>query len=84
MKSIRIKIMAAMIAIGLLSSVLLGIAGTMLNTNSANDVMSKSLTETAKVAASRVEKELQLYLTIATELGCTASVLKKNHLLYDI
>lgn len=47
MKSIRIKIMAAMIAIGLLSSVLLGIAGTMLNTNSANDVMSKSLTETA-------------------------------------
>ncbi len=74
MKSIRIKIMAAMIAIGLLSSVLLGIAGTMLNTTSANDVMSKSLTETAKVAASGVEKELQLYLTIATELGCTASV----------
>ncbi|MBE6881007.1 MAG: HAMP domain-containing protein [Ruminococcaceae bacterium] len=74
MKSIKIKIMAAMMVIGLLSSVALGIAGTILNFSSANDVMSKSLTETAKVAASRVEKELQLYLTIATELGCTASV----------
>ena len=74
MKSIKIKIMAAMMVIGLLSSVALGIAGTILNFSSANDVMSKSLTETAKVAASRVEKELQLYMTIATELGCTASV----------
>lgn len=74
MKSIKVKIMAAMMVIGLLSSVALGIAGTILNFSSANDVMSKSLTETAKVAASRVEKELQLYLTIATELGCTASV----------
>ncbi len=74
MKSIKVKIMVAMMVIGLLSSIALGIAGTILNFSSANDVMSKSLTETAKVAASRVEKELQLYLTIATELGCTASV----------
>ena len=70
MKSIKSKILIAMLAIGLLTSVVLGACGTMLNFNSSNDVLDKTLSETAEQAAARIELEINRYEAIAAEIGC--------------
>ena len=68
-KSIKSKILAAMIAIGFVSSFVIGSIGTFLNYNSAKEILDKSMTETADVAAARVQAEIKRCKTIAAEIG---------------
>ncbi len=70
MKSIKTKILTAMIGIGLFSSLIIGIAGAKLNFSSAQSILDKSMEETAKLAASRVQTEIDRYKSIASEIGC--------------
>lgn len=74
MKSIKTKILAAMIGIGLFSSLIIGIAGVKLNFSSAESILDKSMAETAKLAASRVRTEIDRYKAIASEIGCIGSL----------
>lgn len=74
MKSIKTKILAAMIGIGLLSSLVIGIAGVKLNFSSAQDILDKSMEEIAKVAASRVQSEIKRCEAIAAEIGCVGDM----------
>ena len=53
MKSIKAKILAAMMGVGLFSSLIIGTAGTELNFSSAESILDKSMEETAKLASSR-------------------------------
>lgn len=70
MKSIKTKILAAMIGIGLFSSLIIGIAGAKLNFSSAQSILDKSMEEIAELAASRVQTEIDRYEAIAAEIGC--------------
>ncbi|MGN0598605.1 MAG: methyl-accepting chemotaxis protein [Oscillospiraceae bacterium] len=70
MKSIKTKILAAMIGVGLFSSLIIGIAGVALNFSSAESILDKSMAETAKLAASRVQTEIDRYEAIVAEIGC--------------
>ncbi|MGN1303596.1 MAG: methyl-accepting chemotaxis protein [Oscillospiraceae bacterium] len=74
MKSIKTKILAAMIGVGLFSSLIIGIAGAALNFSSAESILDKSMTETVKLAASRVQTEIERYKAIASEIGCISSL----------
>ncbi|MGN0674181.1 MAG: methyl-accepting chemotaxis protein [Oscillospiraceae bacterium] len=74
MKSIKTKILAAMIGVGLFSSLIIGIAGAKLNFSSAESILDKSMAETAKLAASRVQTEIEHYKAIASEIGCISSL----------
>ena len=78
MKSIKSKILITMLAIGLLTSVVLGACGTMLNFNSSNDVLDKTLSETAEQAAARIELEINRYKAIAAEIGCIGDLSDSN------
>ena len=74
MKSIKAKILAAMMGVGLVSSLIIGIAGSVLNFSSAESILHKSMAETAKLAASRVQTEIERYKAIASEIGCISSL----------
>lgn len=70
MKSIKTKILTAMIGVGLFSSLVIGVADSALNFISAQSTLDKSMTETVKLAASRVQIEIDRYEAIASEIGC--------------
>lgn len=74
MNSIKTKILAAMIGVGLFSSLIIGIAGAALNFSSAESILDKSMAETAKLAASRVRTEIDRYKAIASEIGSVSSL----------
>ena len=74
MKSIKTKILAAMMGVGLFSSLIIGIAGAGLNFSSAESILDKSMAETAKLAASRVQTEIEEYKAIASEIGCISGL----------
>lgn len=74
MKSIKTKILTAMIGVGMLSSLIIGIVGAGLNFSSAESILDKSMAETAKLAASRVQTEIEEYKAIASEIGCISSL----------
>ena len=74
LKSIKIKILAGMIGVGLFSSLIIGIVGSLLNFSSAESILHKSMAETAKLAASRVQTEIERYKSIASEIGCISSL----------
>lgn len=76
MKSIKAKILVAMIGVGLLSSLIIGIVGAVLNFSSAQSILHKSMAETAKLAASRVQTEIDRYKSIASEIGCISSLIE--------
>lgn len=75
MKSIKTKILAAMIGVGLFSSLVIGIMGVQLNFSSAQDILDKSMTETAKLAAERVRAEIRRCEAIAAEIGCIGDMI---------
>lgn len=60
--------------IGLFSSIIIGKAGAELNYFSAESILDKSMAETAKLAASRVQTEIESYKAIASEIGCISSL----------
>ncbi len=63
-----------MMSVGLFSSLIIGIVGSVLNFSSAQSILNKSMTETVKLAASRVQTEIERYKSIASEIGCISSL----------
>ncbi len=69
MKSIKSKIMAAIIVLVGISLIVVGGTGIALNYKSTSDLIHSTMQETAVLAAARVSYELEKYKGIATEVG---------------
>lgn len=78
MKSIKRKILTAMLLMGALTSYIIGSVATMLNYQSAMDVLNKTLSETATESSKLVESELRFYEAAITEIGCISSLTNQN------
>lgn len=72
MKRIRTKILMSMTLTVIISLLLVGIAGIILNYSSTNALLEQNMTETAKVASQRVEHELEAYTNVAYDTGSIA------------
>ncbi len=72
MKTIRGKILLCMTLTVLVSLLTVGIIGVALNYISAISILRQTMTQTAKVAAERIEQELTAYTNVACDAGCTA------------
>ncbi|MDO5601278.1 MAG: methyl-accepting chemotaxis protein [Oscillospiraceae bacterium] len=73
-KTIRGKIIKGMAVMVILTAVAMGIMGGIFNYLSAMDTLETTMTETAKLAAQRVEKELNAYLNMAADTGCNEKI----------
>lgn len=69
-KSLKKKIITAMVLLVIGCSVVLGTIGSVLNYYASFDTLRRTITETAQVAADRVSAEVQSYVNIAYETGC--------------
>lgn len=69
--SIRAKIMLRMSATVLVALLIIGIISTVMNFISTMSLIEQTMTETAQIAAERVEQELLVYSKIAYEVGCS-------------
>lgn len=78
-ESIKDKILFSVLLIVLLSTSIMGITSGILNYISTLDTLKQTVTETATLAAERIEKELTSYKNIAIELGCTARMANENY-----
>ena len=72
MKTIRGKILLCMILTMLISLLTVGTIGVVLNYVSATSILQQTMTQTAKVAAERIEQELNAYINVASVAGSTA------------
>lgn len=70
MKSIRTKITLCLILTVLVSLIASGASGIILNYNSTMSTVEQMMTETAVLAAGRVEQELMAYKNAVMEIGC--------------
>lgn len=71
LKTIKSKIMVCMSFTIVISLLVLGIISVAMNYMSTDSTLNQVLTETAKVASTRVAKEMESYLNIAIDAGCT-------------
>lgn len=78
MKSIKTKILVAMLLMGAMTSYLIGSVATMLNYQSSMNLLNKTLSETASESARLVESELRYYEAAITEIGCISSLTNQN------
>lgn len=69
--SIRVKIMLRMSTTVLIATLIIGIITTVMNYISTMSLIEQTMTETAQIAAERVEQELLVYSKIAYEVGCS-------------
>lgn len=74
MKSIRSKIILILLAVIMILCFSFGIAGSVLNYTSSNEVLEKTMSETAAVAADRIYYEIQAYSNVALETGMLSSL----------
>lgn len=72
MKSIRGKIMLTFISTILVSLAAVGGFGCFLNYKSTMELLEQNMVEIAEISAKRIEKELEAYRNIATEVGSVA------------
>ena len=72
MKSIRTKILLSMTLTVIISLLVVGIAGIVLNYSSTNSLLEQNMTEMAKIASQRVERELEAYSNVAFDAGSIA------------
>lgn len=72
MKTIRTRILVNMIATVMGSLMLIGVLSILLSYNSTTELLSQTMTESAKITADRVSMELQSYINVASETGSTA------------
>lgn len=56
----------------ILSLLVVGITGIVLNVSSTNALLEQNMSEMAKVSAQRVEHELEAYTNVALDAGCVA------------
>lgn len=72
MKTIRGKILLCMILTILVSLLTVGTISVVLNYVSATSILRQTMTQTATVAAERIEQELAAYTNVASVAGSTA------------
>ena len=68
--SIRAKIMLRMSTTVLVATLIIGVISAIMNYISTMNLIEQTMTETAQIAAERVEQELLVYSKIAYEVGC--------------
>ncbi|MDF3005444.1 MAG: methyl-accepting chemotaxis sensory transducer [Oscillospiraceae bacterium] len=83
MKSIKSKIMTAIISLVCISLVVVGGTAIALNYISTQNLIHKTMQETAVLAAERVSYELQKYQSIALEVGCAPRLANPATLVTD-
>lgn len=90
MKSIRAKITLCLILTVLTALIVVGASSIMLNYNSTIATVDHMMSETAVLAAERVEQELMAYKNVAMDTGCipqlsdsSTSLEEKNPLLMN-
>lgn len=76
MKSIRGKILLTFIVTVLAALLAVGGFSIYVNYSSTMDLLEQTMTETAEIAAERVEKELDIYRKVASEVGSIARLAK--------
>lgn len=72
MKSIRTKILLSMMMTVIISLLIVGSTGIALNYFSTKELVEQNMAETAKIAANRVQHELQSYVNVAYDAGSVA------------
>lgn len=72
MKSIKQKIITANIALVLSVCVILGLFSSLLNYQTAVSVLEKTMIQTAQLASSRIDKEMEVIRDLVIEIGCIA------------
>ena len=72
--SIRSKIMLRMSVTIVIATLVLGIITVVMNFVSTMNLIEQTMTETARIAAERVEQELLVYSKIAYEVGCSVEL----------
>ncbi|MEG1687742.1 MAG: methyl-accepting chemotaxis protein, partial [Angelakisella sp.] len=78
MKTIRGKILVNMIVAVALSLLVVGATCIVLNYTSTQTLLAQTMTETAKVTADRISKELLAYTNVAIETGSIARLAKAD------
>lgn len=71
-RTIKKKIVKTMAIVVVVAQLVLGAVCSIMSYTSTVDTLKNSMTETAKLAAERVEWEIQQYKTLAEEIGSTA------------
>ncbi|MEG0762716.1 MAG: methyl-accepting chemotaxis protein [Oscillospiraceae bacterium] len=72
MKTIKARIMSGTIILVCAALLIVGGTSIVLNYNSTNQLLEQTLSEAAKLAAQRVEKELEAYSNVAYDAGSIA------------
>jgi methyl-accepting chemotaxis protein len=72
MKTVKAKIIGLILGLTVLLCGILGVLNVFLNISTATDVLKQNMTETAKLASARIEKELEITKQIAIETGTIA------------
>lgn len=72
MKTIKGKILLAITLIVSVTLLVLGVVSVVMNYTSSTELVEQTMTEMAEIAAERIEQELNAYLNVATDAGCTA------------
>lgn len=83
MKSIRKKITVSLIATVLIALVAVGASSIFLNYRSTIATVDQMMSETAVLAAERIEQELTAYKNVAMDTGCTPQLTSPSASLED-
>ena len=78
MKSIRTKITLCLMVTVLATQLLVGAFSISLNYNSTFSTVEQMMSETAVLAAERIEQELTAYKNVAMDTGCVPQLLDEN------
>ena len=78
MKSIRAKIRLCMSPTVSLSLIIVAVITMVLNYKSTLSTLQQTMTETSRIAAERVETELESYKKVVCEVGCLTDLSDPN------
>lgn len=78
MKSIRTKITLCLMVTVLATQLVVGASSIMLNYNSTISTVDQMMSETAVLAAERIEQELTAYKNVAMDTGCVPQLLDET------
>ena len=78
MKSIRTKITLCLMVTVLATQLAVGASSITLNYNSTISTVDQMMSETATLAAERIEQELSAYKNVAMDTGCIAQLLDEE------
>ena len=83
MKSIRTKITLCLMATVLATQLVVGVSSITLSYNNTVSTVDQMMSETAVLAAERIEQELTAYKNVAMDTGCVPQLLDKTVSLED-